>query len=124
MLPVSQGDPRPGARLLPSSNVILENGTVLTMDPALPRAAALAIAGDRIVGGVGTHETALASPERVDLGGRCIVPGFTDSHVHFLLWSLRQEEVRLEGARSLEEAVVRVAAAVGNVEPGRWVRGA
>jgi predicted amidohydrolase YtcJ len=104
--------------------VILENGTVLTMDPALPRAAALAIAGDRIVGGVGTHETALASPERVDLGGRCIVPGFVDSHVHFLLWSLRQEEVRLEGARSLEEAVARVAEAVGSVEPGRWVRGA
>ena len=56
------------------------------MDAALPEAAALAIAGDRVAGGVGTHETALASPERVDLGGRCVLPGFTDSHVHFPTW--------------------------------------
>src|SRR6266542_3006958 len=85
--------------------MILDNGTVLTMDPALPHAGALAIAGEHIAGGVGTHETALAGPDRVDLGRRCVLPGFTDSHVHFLLWTLRQEEVRLEGTRSLEEAL-------------------
>ena len=42
--------------------MILENGTVRTLDPALPKAGALAIAGDVVAGGVGTHETALASP--------------------------------------------------------------
>ena len=57
--------------------VILHNGTVRTMDPALPTSGALAIAGDRVVGGVGTRELALPSPERVDLGGRCVLPGFT-----------------------------------------------
>ena len=50
--------------------MILENGVVRTMDASLPAARALAIAGDRIAGGVGTHETALPTPERVDLGGR------------------------------------------------------
>src|SRR5205823_2862123 len=55
--------------------MILENGTVRTLEPTLPTTRALAIAGDRIAGGVGTHETALASPERVDLGGRCVLPG-------------------------------------------------
>ena len=75
--------------------MILENGTIRTLDASLPTAAALAIAGERIAGGVGTHETALASPERVDLEGRCVVPGFTDSHVHFLQWSLYQQQVRL-----------------------------
>ena len=104
--------------------MILENGVVRTMDAALPEAAALAIAGDRITGGVGTHEEALPTPERVDLGGRCVLPGFTDSHVHFLMWSLRQEEVRLEGTSSLEEAVARVAQAIGDAQPGRWIRGA
>jgi predicted amidohydrolase YtcJ len=103
--------------------VILENGVIRTMDPSLPTAAALAIAGDRIVGGVGTHETALASPERVDLGGLCVLPGFTDSHVHFAQWSLAQRQVRLEGTRSLDEAVARVAEAVARGEPGRWLRG-
>jgi len=102
--------------------MILENGIVRTMEPTLPRAAALAIAGERIAGAVGTHETALATPDVVDLGGRCILPGFTDSHVHFAQWSLAQREVRLEGARSLEEAVARVAEAAAQT-PGGWIRG-
>src|SRR5829696_1436655 len=93
------------------------------MEPSLPRAGALAIAGEAIAGGVGTHETALATPERVDLGGRCVVPGFSDSHVHFPTWSLDQREVRLEEARTLDDALARVAAGVAGVEPGRWLRG-
>ena len=51
------------------------------MDPQVPIARALAIAGDRIAGGVGAHETALASPDTVDLGGRAVVPGLTDARV-------------------------------------------
>src|SRR5262245_34631360 len=93
------------------------------MEPSLPEAAALAIAGERIAGGVGTHETALASPERVDLGGRCVLPGFTDSHVHFLLWSLVQDDIQLKGAQTLEEAVARVAEAAAKVPRGTWIRG-
>ena len=103
--------------------MILENGVVRTLDPALPKAAALAIAGERIAGGVGTHETALASPDRVDLGGRCVLPGFTDSHVHFPTWALAQRQVRLEGTASLDEALARVAGAVADVPSGRWLRG-
>jgi predicted amidohydrolase YtcJ len=103
--------------------VILENGVIRTMEPSLPRAGALAIAGEAIAGGVGTHETALATPERVDLGGRCVVPGFSDAHVHFPSWSLVQREVRLEEARTLDDALARVAAGVAGVEPGRWLRG-
>ena len=92
--------------------MILENGIVRTLDPQLPSSRALAIAGDRIAGGVGVHETALASPETVDLGGRCVLPGFTDSHVHFPTWALAQDEVRLEDARSLDEALALVEAGV------------
>jgi predicted amidohydrolase YtcJ len=103
--------------------VILENGVVRTLDPALPKAGALAIAGALVAGGVGTHETALASPERVDLRGRCVLPGFTDSHVHFPTWALAQRQVRLEGTRSLDEALARVAEAAGSVPEGRWLRG-
>jgi len=77
--------------------MILENGVIRTLDPSLPESRALAIAGDRIAGGVGVHETALASPETVDLGGRCVLPGFTDSHVHFPTWAVAQHEVKLDG---------------------------
>jgi predicted amidohydrolase YtcJ len=103
--------------------MILENGVIRTMDPALPTAAALAVAGDRIVGGVGTHEAALATPDRVNLGGRCVLPGFTDSHTHFAQWSLAQRQLRLEGTSSLDDAVGRVADAVRGARAGSWLRG-
>ena len=101
--------------------MILENGVIRTLDPSLPLARALAIAGDRIAGGVGVHETALASPETVDLGGRCVLPAFTDSHVHFPTWSLAQRQVKLDGCGSLDEALARVREA--RDETGGWLRG-
>src|SRR6187551_3350788 len=92
------------------------------LEPSLPLARSLAIAGDRIVGGVGAHETSLPGPERIDLGGRCVVPGFTDSHVHFPTWAIAQHEVRLEGTTSLEAAVARVRDALPEAS-GTWLRG-
>src|SRR2546423_13608905 len=90
------------------------------MEPSLPTARGLAIAGEWIAGGVGTHETALASRETVDLGGRCVLPGFTDSHVHFPTWAMTQREVKLDGAASLAEALDRVR---GARRTGEWLRG-
>src|SRR5947207_15153374 len=100
--------------------MILENGIVRSLDPSLPLARALAIAGDTIAGGVGVHETALASPETVDLGGRCVVPGFTDSHVHFPTWAMTQREVKLDGCATRAEALERIRA---GERKGRWLRG-
>jgi len=91
------------------------------MEPSVPTQRALAVAGEWVVGGVGVHESALASPESVDLRGRCVVPGFTDSHVHFPTWAMAQAEIALDGCSSLEEALARVGAA--SVAPGRWLRG-
>jgi len=100
--------------------VILRNGTIRTLDPSLPTVPALWIAGDRIAGGVGVHEEALPSPETVDLGGRCVLPGFTDSHVHFPTWALARNDVLLHGCGSLAEALDRVRDGGQN---GRWLRG-
>jgi hypothetical protein len=80
---------------------------------------ALAIAGPLVAGGVGTHESALPSPERVDLGGRCVIPAFNDAHVHFPTWSLALREVRLEGVRRMSEALERIQGAAD----GPWIRG-
>jgi len=100
--------------------MILDNGIVRTMDAALPVARALAIAGERVAGGVGVHERALPTPEVVDLGSRCVVPGFTDSHVHFPTWSLGQRDLSLDGVASLAEALDRVRA---HERRGTWIRG-
>jgi len=100
--------------------VILWNGVVRTLDPALPTTGALAIAGAHVVGGVGTHESALPTPDRIDLGGRCVLPAFTDSHVHFPTWSLARRDVRLEEADSVAAALALVAA---HPRRGAWIRG-
>jgi predicted amidohydrolase YtcJ len=103
--------------------VLLHGGTIRTLEPSLPTASALAIAGDRIAGGVGTHETALPGPQRVDLGGRCVVPGLNDAHVHFPTWAVARREVRLEGTTSVSDAVARVRDALGAARTGDWLRG-
>jgi predicted amidohydrolase YtcJ len=100
--------------------VILRNGTIRTLDPSLPTVSSIWIAGGLIAGGVGVHETSLPSPETVDLGGRCVLPGFTDSHVHFPTWALARNDVRLHGCASLAEALAAVRAAPRS---GTWLRG-
>ena len=85
--------------------MILENGVIRTMDPSLPTATCACHRRSALAGGVGTHETALPSPDVVDLGGRCVLPGFTDSHVHFPTWSLSQHEVKLDGVTGLADAL-------------------
>jgi predicted amidohydrolase YtcJ len=103
------------------AGVILENGLIRTMDAQVPRQRALAVAGGRIAGGVGVHETALASPDVVDLGGRVVLPGLNDAHVHFPTWSLAQDELSLDGSASLDEALDRVRRA--ERRDGRVIRG-
>ena len=66
---------------------ILHHGKVFTADPAAPWAEAVAVQGKRILA-VGSNEDvlALAGPHAdvIDLGGRTVVPGIDDSHVHVL----------------------------------------
>src|SRR4051794_27947486 len=94
--------------------ILLEGGTIRTLDPAAPVVERLAIAGGRVVDEAPPHA------RRVDLEGRCALPGFNDAHVHFPTWSLGLRQVRLEGAASLAEAVGRVADAL---PVSGWLRG-
>ncbi len=104
--------------------MILENGSVRTGDPRLPLVRALAIAGDRIGGGVDVREgdRSLVSNERVDLGGRCVVPGFTDAHVHFLEWSLALARLDLSQTRAHADVLAAAADAPANADG--WLIGA
>jgi predicted amidohydrolase YtcJ len=85
-----------------SPDRIFVNGKIWTGDDARPRAEALAVAGDRIVA-VGTtaeiRALARAGTAVTDLGGRLVVPGFQDSHLHFPGPSTTS--VRLDGLDSL-----------------------
>lgn len=67
--------------------IILYNGNVLTMDPDLPRAEAIAIQGDHLLA-VGKDEDILtlqtSETLTLDLQGNTIMPGFVDPHTHIL----------------------------------------
>jgi predicted amidohydrolase YtcJ len=97
--------------------VLFTGGTIRTLDPAAPVVGRLALRGATVA------EAAAEGAEVVELGERCVLPGFTDSHVHFPTWSLGLRQARLEGARSLEEALDRVVAARPLVPEGGWLRG-
>jgi predicted amidohydrolase YtcJ len=103
-----------------SQGLILENGSVRTMDPRAPLGRSLAILGGEVVA-VGPDD--LDGAERVDLGGRCALPAFSDAHVHFPTWALGLRQVRLENAGSLDDALALVAEAAPGVRPGAWLRG-
>jgi predicted amidohydrolase YtcJ len=70
-----------------TADLIFYNAAVLTMDPALPRAQAVGIVGDRIVA-VGSDSDALrlrgSRTRVVDLGGRTVLPGFNETHGHWI----------------------------------------
>lgn len=71
-----------------AADLIFYNGTVLTMDPALPVAHAVAIRGDRILAVGSNYDVLLRSSDRhtriVNLKGRTILPGFNDAHGHWI----------------------------------------
>jgi predicted amidohydrolase YtcJ len=95
------------------------------MDPQLWRASSLFVRDERIVavGGNDLRETVSADTRVVDLGGRCVLPGLTDSHIHFTGFALALKEVDLVGTESLEDALGRVAERVSVTPPGEWVKG-
>ena len=103
--------------------MILHNGPIYTMDPRLPHVGALSIAEERVVGGVDVREGDVdtVGHERVDLDGRCVLPGFNDCHVHFLDWALQREQLDLTGSGSLAETLRRVGEAAGDGDG--WVFG-
>ena len=117
---------------------LLVNGWIYPMDARCPRASALAIAGERILaveGGPSTSETQLSpsghslrdrlAPGGVvlDLGGRCVLPGLADSHIHFSSYALSRRVLDLTRAASLAEVLVLVAERARETDPGGWVLG-
>ncbi|XP_021683929.1 protein LONG AFTER FAR-RED 3 isoform X3 [Hevea brasiliensis] len=59
----------------------------------------------------------------LDLEGKVVVPGFIDSHVHFIYGGLQMMRVELRGVNGKDEFVRRVREAVTNLEEGSWVLG-
>jgi predicted amidohydrolase YtcJ len=109
----------------PAQTVFI-NGNIYTMNERQPRAEAIAVKGDRIVF-VGSNAEAKAhqgaGTKTVDLGGKTVVPGLTDSHCHIFGIGEREMNLNLEGANTLEDFLARVKERVAKTERGKWITG-
>jgi predicted amidohydrolase YtcJ len=106
--------------------IIFINGNIYTMNERQPRAEAIVVEGDRIVFvGSNEHAKKLQGPDNhiVDLGGKTVVPGLTDSHCHIFGIGEREMNLNLEGANTLEDFLARVKERVAKTERGKWVTG-
>ncbi len=92
----------------------------------MPHAQAVAIGGNRIAAvGDDAQIMRLLAPggEAVDLGGRAVVPGLTDCHIHFVQYALRLTRIELSDIVSRAEAIRRVAERAQSAQPGEWLQG-
>jgi len=87
------------------ADLILTSGRIWTAEAAQPWAEAVVIRGNRIIY-VGPSTGVLPfqgqKTERIDLGGRLVVPGFNDAHIHLMAGALSLEQVDLIEAQSVE----------------------
>ncbi|MBL9073332.1 amidohydrolase [Tabrizicola sp.] len=91
---------------MPLAEIIITNAKVLTMDEGNPRAEAVAIAAGRILAVGGSAEVeALAGPETrmVDAGGRTLLPGFVESHLHLVLGGNELSQLQLGGVQGFDD---------------------
>ncbi len=114
----------PTASLHPT--LILHNAKIFTVDEEQPWAEAIAIRDAQILAVGGDEEMlALAGPQtqRRDLGGRLVLPGLCDAHIHFYDWSLMQREVLLADTRSKQEMLDRIEQRAGETPEDGWITG-
>ncbi len=111
----------------PPPDLVLTNAKVFTGDPARPWAEALAIRGDR-VGAVGARAEieALAAPGAtnvIDAGGRTVIPGINDAHVHAPeVWHPVEVDTGTRDA-SAQEILAAVSRTAAHTPEGAWIHG-
>ncbi len=108
------------------ADMVLDNGRVVTVDPAKPEAQAIAVRQGKIVA-VGTNDEIKPylgpQTEHIDLASRLAIPGFIDGHLHFSGIGQAKMELNLTRARNWDEIVAMVKEAAAKAQPGDWILG-
>eukprot|EP00249_Psilotum_nudum_P004681 c18189_g1_i3 orf=660-2312(-) len=108
------------------ADVIITNAVIYTCDPDLPWADSMAVRKGRIsrIGSVARVQvTAGPRTQNIDLQGKFVVPGFIDSHVHFISAGLQMAQVELRDIHSRVDFTRKVELAVQGARSGQWVLG-
>ena len=107
-------------------DLILKSGRIATLDAPRPFAEAVAVQDGRFLA-VGSDEEILrlrdAKTEMIDLGGRTVIPGLNDSHMHPIRGGLNYNmELRWDGVPSLSDALRMLREQAQRTPPPQWVR--
>lgn len=109
-----------------SADLVFTGGPVHTLDRARPYANAVAVRGSRIIAVGGPREVSgLIGPrtEVIGLGGRALVPGFQDAHVHPAFAGITMRRCDLSGAARLDDALAAVKAYADRHPSAEWIVG-
>jgi predicted amidohydrolase YtcJ len=103
-------------------DLILHNGTMITVDAAFSVATALAVRGDRVVdvGDDGLLRRYDAA-QTIDLAGRAVVPGFIDTHTH--IRGRARRHIDLGGVESIVQLQSLIRSKVTELGEGEWITG-
>lgn len=110
----------------PAADTIITNANVWTVDRNHPKAEALAILNQRIVAvGTSVEMDGWRGPQTriIDAGGKLLLPGFNDAHVHFVSGGFQLDQVQLTDAKTRQEFVHRIAAQAKKLKKGEWILG-
>jgi len=110
----------------PAADLVITHARVWTVDSAHPEAQAVAVLGDRIAAvGTDAEITAWRGPNTkvIDTKGKLVLPGFNDSHVHFVTGGSQLDNVQLNDATSIQEFIRRIAERAKKTPKGSWILG-
>jgi predicted amidohydrolase YtcJ len=113
-----------GSRRQPAPSHIFHNGRIVTVDPQFRIVDAMAIRDGRIAAvGARADVVKLAGPEtqQVDLGGKTVLPGLIDSHVHAPDAAMYEFDGPIPDMESIEDVLAYLRARAEKTEPGRWI---
>jgi predicted amidohydrolase YtcJ len=112
------------AQSSPDANLVITDAKVWTVDKSHPTAHAVAVLGDRIVA-VGSNEEVRAWVSArttvMDAGGKLLLPGFNDAHVHFVSGGEQLDNVQLKDATSPLEFARRIGERAKQTASGEWI---
>ena len=113
-----------GAQSAPPDQILV-NGKVVTVDDTFSIAEAIAVRGNRIVA-VGSNaeirRLAGSGTKVVDVGGKTVIPGLIDNHVHVIRESTYwTQEVRFDGVTSRRKALEMIRDRANSARPGEWI---
>jgi len=108
-----------------SVDLIIEHGSIYTVDSAFSMAEAMAVKEGKIVA-VGNNKDILKTYEakkNIDAAGKFIYPGFIDAHAHFTGYGLGLQTINLVGTESWEDILHRLSSAGKTIDTGSWLIG-